>query len=135
MDFPISDDVDRDEIFGNITSSLSSKRYLGDLSIWAYTEENTPNCYGAGIIFGQGDISCLTNKMIMDMLFWAMNTREPSNLIVIAKDITEESELISVLGFLKSKNFNVILVDEVEPDVLPGIVSSVWPFRSLLLDG
>lgn len=81
-----------------------------------------------------GEISALTNKMIMDILFWAMNTREPSNLFVIEKDISKESELISVLGFLKSKNFNVVLVaqpDQVEPDELHGIVSSVWPFRSI----
>lgn len=78
--------------------------------------------------------------MIIDILFWAMKFRPPTppNLFLVAQDISEasESELVSVLRFLKSKGFNVVLVaqhvDIVDVADLQGAVSSVWPLTDLL---
>jgi len=69
-----------------------------------------------------GDKSSRGNKMLVDILCWAVHNPVFSNLIVISKDISEYREFSDVLQLLSGRGYNVVLA---LPDVA-AYLRSVW---------
>lgn len=80
--------------------------------------------------------------MLVDIGWWSMETPEPhfnpANVVVVAKNIKEDTEFVYFLGDLNCSNFNVLLVvpDDCEPEELPlPSVNLAWYWKSFVQGG
>lgn len=80
-----------------------------------------------------GDDSAEVDKMLVDILLWALENPAPSNLMVISKDISEETELSNLLQALKLKDYNILIAqsEEAASAVLCCTASSEWLSKSI----
>lgn len=115
-DFPIPS-MDPDSIYKKFGSALKERGYRGDLSILMIGDKTTTVPWieyeRAGIRFSfiPEEVSGVKygrdTKLIVDMLISALKNEE-SNLVVLAKDIEEESTL-RYLKSLPVRGYNVFL--------------------------
>lgn len=89
-----------------------------------------------------GDKYWRLNKILVDIGCYVMRIREPyevpTTLMVVAKNIEEETEFVNHLQNLSANNFNVLLVvpDVFHPEQVPlPDVNLVWRWTSLLEGG
>ncbi|CAL9235922.1 unnamed protein product [Arabidopsis halleri] len=113
-DYPIPDDINPDLIYSNIKSALEGMGYrCSDLEIFAYGEKikeatELNELYDAGIKYSNHKVP--DTEMLRDIVYCSINHKSSSNLMVISKSLTEDTESIRVLRALKSRGFNVLLV-------------------------
>ncbi|CAA7060562.1 unnamed protein product [Microthlaspi erraticum] len=145
VDCPLPVDLSPDMIYANIESGLESMGYHGELStIWAYTKKVPEseffdyNAVGIMMVREKGDQYDRVDRMTRDILFFALdNPKRPTNLMIIANNMSMKPELIRVLQSLKSRNINVVVAqpDALVPVELHGIVTGVCLSKSLLDGG
>ncbi|VVB05820.1 unnamed protein product [Arabis nemorensis] len=64
-------------------------------------------CYSHyGMTLQKKDYYMEVDKMLVDIVLWALDNPAPSNLLVISKDISEETK--SLLQALESKDYNIL---------------------------
>lgn len=118
--------------------------YVGELSIYAYGKEKTPqervDFHEAEIWFvpQTGEKCARLNQILLDMIDFARRhpNAQETNLLLASKDIPEETtELVSVMQGLTKKGYQVFLVvpdDLPESDLPPSTTASlVWTWKSL----
>ncbi|KAG7599632.1 NYN domain limkain-b1-type [Arabidopsis suecica] len=146
-DFQVPDGHDPDWVYKKIKSALEKKGYECIVEIRAYGEKN--KIWDAFLLAGimiipKGDKYARVNKMIKDILFWALdNPVEESvqrNVMVISKNMSRNiDEFLSILHGLQSRGYKVFLAesddDNVESIMQHEFVSSVWLWKSLLDGG
>ena len=49
------------------------------------------------------------DHMLVDILTWGLYNQAPSNLMIITKNVSEETELFGVLEDLKLLNYNILV--------------------------
>ncbi|KFK40366.1 hypothetical protein AALP_AA3G364500 [Arabis alpina] len=145
-DFPFPEGHHPPNVNHNIKSALRSNGYNGGVSISTYTDK-----YGSvdGMVFyfslsgitlqnkvlkGElRDDSDQVDQMLVDILLWALDNPAPSNLLVISKDMSEETELLKLLQALESKGYNILVAhtEEAASAVLAYTESSEWLSKSL----
>lgn len=61
------------------------------------------------------------DTMLADILVWALHNPAPSNLMVISKIISHETELLRLLCDLESKGYSIFIAhaEEATPPMLP----------------
>ncbi|KAL0725563.1 hypothetical protein Bca4012_040162 [Brassica carinata] len=115
-DSPIPDGLDPTSVLEFIKLAFENFGYLGSLiKVRAYGKDRSElvsYCRAAGI-FLQNRVSKVgyaeVDNMLVDILTWGLYNPAPSNLMVISKNITEETELVGVLGDLKLLNYNILV--------------------------
>lgn len=72
--------------------------------------------------------------MLRDILFWILDNPEPSNLMVISKNISEDTTFRRVLQYLKSRDHNVLFVQPHKGSLglLLRFLDSLWLWKNLL---
>lgn len=75
-------------------------------------------------------------EILTDFLIWAMDHREPSNIMLLLGDISDNTAFQDAIKFLKSQNYNVLLAQpQYASGVLLTIPSSVWLWETLSAGG
>lgn len=90
----------------------------------------------AVIVSKDEDPSVKLGNMFVDILSWALDHPAPSNLMVISKAISQETELSSLLQDLESKGYNILVAhaEEAASPVLPPACLE-WHFNTLIAGG
>ncbi|CAH8280733.1 unnamed protein product [Arabidopsis lyrata] len=145
VDFPIPE-CDPDMISKKIKSALEDKGcYNGPVSIRLYQDEKNiiptkkqeliDKYEAAGISINfvpevaEAYIHARVHKMLVDILFWALDNPAHSNLIVLSKNL-KDNETVSNLQALHWSGTNVLLAESVSED-LPFTESSAWLWSRL----
>ncbi|KAG2325665.1 hypothetical protein Bca52824_008393 [Brassica carinata] len=115
-DSPIPDGLDPTSVLEFIKLAFENFGYLGSLiKVRAYCKDMSElvSYCRAAEIFLQNRVSKVgyaeVDHMLVDILTWGLYNPAPSNLMVISKNITEETELVGVLGDLKLLNYNILV--------------------------
>ncbi|KAG7535380.1 NYN domain limkain-b1-type [Arabidopsis thaliana x Arabidopsis arenosa] len=146
VDFPIPE-CDPDMISKKIKLALEDKGcYNGPVSIRLYEDEKNllpkeliEKYESAGISINfvpevaEAYIHARVHKMLVDILFWALDNPAHSNLIILSKNL-KDKETVSNLQGLHSTGMNVLLAEPVSEE-LPFTESSAWLWESLSSDG
>ncbi|KFK34822.1 hypothetical protein AALP_AA5G197500 [Arabis alpina] len=124
---PFSEGLLPPNVHQNIKSALKKNGYEGQVSISAYSDQ-----YGSlqDIVFyfeqfgitlqnkvvknANPDDSEEVDQMLVDILLWALDNPAPSNLLIISKVIPEETELLTLLRALESKDYNILFAQNEE---------------------
>lgn len=61
-------------------------------------------------------------EILTDFLIWAMDHREPSNIMLLLGDISDNTAFQDAIKFLKSQNYNVLLA---QPQYASGVLLSM----------
>ncbi|XP_010504672.1 PREDICTED: uncharacterized protein LOC104781650 [Camelina sativa] len=144
-DCQVPDGNDPDSISENMKSVLADTGYGDVVQIMAYGEKNKirDQFLLAEITFiPEGDKLARVNRMMKDVLFWALDNRVHQsvrrNVMVISQNISKDFEFICVLQGLQSRGYKVLLADDSD-DVASveqhEFVSSLWLWTSLLDGG
>ncbi|XP_010489112.1 PREDICTED: uncharacterized protein LOC104766843 [Camelina sativa] len=144
VDCEISDGLSLDLVSENIKSALAGDGYRGKVPIRAYcemkkSEDIVPSEFeSSGIeLVRAGNRRARRNQMLEDLLFFAIDHKPPSSLMVISKDISKDSLFVQHLLTLKQqKNRNLLLaqIDNVTGDLFAS-VSSIWYWTDLANGG
>ncbi|XP_010467949.1 PREDICTED: uncharacterized protein LOC104747940 [Camelina sativa] len=144
VDCEIPDGLSLDLVCENIKSALADDGYRGKVSIRAYCEMKrseviVPSEFdSSGIeLVRAGNRRARRNQMLEDLLFFAIDHKPPSSLMVISKDISKDSLFVQHLLTLKQqKNRNLLLaqIDSVTGDLFAS-VSSIWYWSDLANGG
>ncbi|KAG7566059.1 NYN domain limkain-b1-type [Arabidopsis suecica] len=144
-DFQAPEGRDPDWVYQKIKSALAKKGYRGIVEIRAYGEKNKIRdaFLLAGImVVPEGDKCARVNRMMKDILFWALDNPVQESMIrtvmVISKNISEDFEFLSVLHGLHSRGYKVFLADSdenVESLKQNEFARSLWLWTSLLDGG
>ncbi|KAF3553376.1 hypothetical protein F2Q69_00015264 [Brassica cretica] len=142
-------DIHLDELNENIKSAIKNQGHHGEVSIKAYWEGSSglyhwlhgPSPYKKEVNFylnlsKDEDPSVKLGNMFVDILSWALDHPAPSNLMVISKAISQETELSSLLQDLESKGYNILVAhaEEAASPVLPPACLE-WHFNTLIAGG
>ncbi|CAN7135283.1 unnamed protein product, partial [Brassica rapa subsp. narinosa] len=128
-DCEIPDDID---IYQKVKSALANQGCHGQMSIWAYCEEDKEPLPGITLV-SVGDETARFKKMLRDILFWALQNPVPyprttvPSLMVIS-NISRNIEFAHVLQRLSSRGYNVLLTVPDEKEY----ICSVWLYPSLI---
>ncbi|KAK1434528.1 hypothetical protein QVD17_00275 [Tagetes erecta] len=125
----------------NISSALVNMNYCGPVSISAYGDTNRiPNSVQQGlnstgialnhVPAGVKDAS--DKKILVDMLFWAVDNPAPGNYLLISGD----RDFSNALHQLRMRKYNILLAQPQKASVsLVAAAKSVWLWTSLLAGG
>ncbi|KAF2604507.1 hypothetical protein F2Q70_00026727 [Brassica cretica] len=123
------DDID---IYQNVESALANQGCHGQVSIWAYCEEDKEPIPGITLV-SAGDETARFKKMLRDILFWALQnpvhlrrTTVPS--LTVISNISRNIEFAHVLQLLASRDYNVLLTVPDEKEY----ICSVWLYPCLI---
>ncbi|KAG2325667.1 hypothetical protein Bca52824_008395 [Brassica carinata] len=121
-----------DHIYQNVKSALANQGCHGQVSIWAYCEEDKEPLPGITFV-STGDAAARFKKMLRDILFWALQnpvhrprTTVPSLMVI--SNISRNIEVASVLQLLVSRDYNVLLTVPDEKEY----ICSVWLYPRLI---
>ncbi|KAG2287659.1 hypothetical protein Bca52824_047263 [Brassica carinata] len=128
---------DDTDIYQNVKSALANQGCHGQVSIWAYCEEDKEPIPGITLVsageFPLGDETARFKKMLRDILFWALQnpvhhrrTTVPS--LTVISNISRNIEFAHVLQLLASRDYNVLLT---VPDKKE-YICSVWLYPCLI---
>ncbi|XP_047323213.1 uncharacterized protein LOC124926926 [Impatiens glandulifera] len=136
---PLSSDPH--SIAQNLTSALVNMKYCGPVSISVYGDTNrlpasvhqalnitgiTLNHVSAGV----KDASY--KKMLMDMLFWALDNPAPANYLLISGD----QDFSNALHQLRMRRYNILLAQPTKASApLVAAATSVWLWATLCAGG
>nr|CAD1828620.1 unnamed protein product [Ananas comosus var. bracteatus] len=125
----------------NISSALAALGYRGPVSISAYgdTSNISPAAQHAlsstGIALNHvpaGIKDASDKKILVDMLFWAIDNPPPANYLLISGD----RDFCNALHKLRMRRYNILLAQPPNvSQVLVTAAKSVWLWRSLLAGG
>ncbi|CAF1851183.1 unnamed protein product [Brassica napus] len=129
---------DDTDIYQNVKSALANQGCHGQVSIWAYCEEDKEPIPGITLVSAEiyavlGDETARFKKMLRDILFWALQnpvhhrrTTVPS--LTVISNISRNIEFAHVLQLLASRDYNVLLT---VPDKKE-YICSVWLYPCLI---
>ncbi|KAH7666550.1 Meiosis regulator and mRNA stability factor 1 protein [Dioscorea alata] len=125
----------------NIRSGLAEMDYKGAVSIWAYGDtSNIPAAIqqalsSTGVSLNHvpaGVKDASDKKILVDMLFWAVDNPPPANFLLISGD----RDFSNALHQLRMRRYNVLLAQPA--NVSPALVAAaktVWLWTSLVSGG
>ncbi|CAH2073999.1 unnamed protein product [Thlaspi arvense] len=141
-DCPFPHCSDPDEIHRRIVKALGDRGFRGEVSIWAYVDENNESWGGeylrkktweTRIYFLPGGASRL-HRMLNDILLWEMDSPRDhphaTDVIVVSDQVGDDTLSLRVLGYLESRCYRVFLATPTRDVNIPE--SPEWP--GLLLD-
>ncbi|CAL9213752.1 unnamed protein product [Arabidopsis halleri] len=139
-DFPVPEGRSIREIVGSV---LARKGYTGEISIKAYGETTNPYPPEDGFTFvHNSDKYWRLTRMLVDIGLWALDSPAPNigpaTLMVVAKNIEEDTQFVHLVQNLKASCYNTIFVvpDGYRPEELPmPNVNLAWYWKSLLEGG
>ncbi|KAM7470113.1 hypothetical protein LguiA_008296 [Lonicera macranthoides] len=125
----------------NISSALVKMNYCGPVSISAYGDTNgipssvqqALNSTGIALNHVPAGVKDASDKKILvDMLFWAVDNPAPANYLLISGD----RDFSNALHQLRMRRYNILLAQhEVASAPLLAAAKSVWLWTSLLAGG
>ncbi|KAK7269473.1 hypothetical protein RIF29_22200 [Crotalaria pallida] len=134
-------DCDPHAIAQNITSALVHINYCGPVSISAYgdTTRITSSVQQAlsstGISLNHvpaGVKDASDKKILVDMLFWAVDNPAPANYLLISGD----RDFSNALHQLRMRRYNILLAQPLKASApLVAAAKSVWLWKTLLAGG
>ncbi|KAM0947551.1 putative NYN domain, limkain-b1-type, meiosis regulator and mRNA stability factor 1 [Dioscorea sansibarensis] len=132
---------DPHQIAQNIRSALAEMEYKGSVAIWAYGDtSNIPAAIqqalsSTGVSLNHvpaGVKDASDKKILVDMLFWAVDNPPPANFLLISGD----RDFSNALHQLRMRRYNVLLAQPA--NVSPALVAAaktVWLWTSLVSGG
>ncbi|OVA16659.1 NYN domain [Macleaya cordata] len=125
----------------NISSSLINMNYCGPISISAYGDTNRINMSvqhalsSTGITLNHvpaGVKDASDKKILVDMLFWAVDNPAPANYLLISGD----RDFSNALHQLRMRRYNILIAQPQNASApLLAAAKSVWLWTSLLAGG
>ncbi|XP_077232699.1 uncharacterized protein LOC143870148 [Tasmannia lanceolata] len=125
----------------NISSALEAMDYRGPISISAYGDTNRINSSvqqalsstGIGLNHVPAGVKDASDKKILvDMLFWAVDNPAPANYLLISGD----RDFSNALHQLRMRRYNILLAQPQNVSApLVAAAKSVWLWTSLLAGG
>lgn len=125
----------------NISSALVKMNYCGPVSISAYGDTNkippavqqALNSTGISLNHVPAGVKDASDKKILvDMLFWAVDNPAPANYLLISGD----RDFSNALHQLRMRRYNVLLAQPLKASTaLVAAAKSVWCWTSLLAGG
>ncbi|MED6205831.1 hypothetical protein PIB30_021297 [Stylosanthes scabra] len=138
---PVSRGCDAHSIAKNISSALVRMNYCGPVSISAYGDTNRLQSSvqhalsSTGISLNHvpaGVKDASDKKILVDMLFWAVDNPAPANYLLISGD----RDFSSALHQLRLRRYNILLAQPVKASApLIAAARSVWLWTSLSAGG
>lgn len=138
---PVPKSCDPHAIAKNITSSLVQMNYKGRVSISAYGDTNRIPFYlqhalsSTGIALNHvpaGVKDASDKKILVDMLFWAVDNPAPANYLLISGD----RDFSNALHQLRMRRYNVLLAQPLKAShALVAAAKSVWLWTNLVAGG
>ncbi|KAL9239787.1 hypothetical protein vseg_014074 [Gypsophila vaccaria] len=132
---------DAHSIAQNITAALSKLDYGGSVSISAYGDTNRiPSSIqqalsSTGISLNHvpaGVKDASDKKILVDMLFWAVDNPSPANYLLISGD----RDFANALHQLRMRRYNILLAQPLKAShALLAAAKSVWLWTSLVVGG
>ncbi|CAL5352151.1 unnamed protein product [Camellia sinensis] len=132
---------DTHAIAQNIASALVKLNYCGPLSISAYGDTNRINSSvqhalsSTGIALNHvpaGVKDASDKKILVDMLFWAVDNPAPANYLLISGD----RDFSNALHQLRMRRYNILLAQPLKASpALVAAAKSVWLWTSLVAGG
>ncbi|KAG7566683.1 NYN domain limkain-b1-type [Arabidopsis suecica] len=133
--------LDAHGIAQNITSALQKMNYCGPVSISAYGDTNriplsiqhALNSTGIALNHVPAGVKDASDKKILvDMLFWALDNPAPANFMLISGD----RDFSNALHGLRMRRYNVLLAQPLKASVpLVHAAKTVWLWTSLSAGG
>ncbi|CAN6829378.1 unnamed protein product, partial [Brassica oleracea] len=134
---------DDTDIYQNVKSALANQGCHGQVSIWAYCEEDKEPIPGITLV-SAGDETARFKKMLRDILFWALQnpvhhrrTTVPS--LTVISNISRNFEFAHVLQLLASRHYSAAYHDAASDyNVLLTVpdekeyICSVWLYPCLI---
>ncbi|KAG5244616.1 nucleic acid binding protein [Salix suchowensis] len=134
-------DCDPHAIAQNISSALVKMNYCGPVSISAYGDTHRINSAvqqalsSTGIALNHvpaGVKDASDKKILVDMLFWAVDNAAPANYLLISGD----RDFSNALHQLRMRRYNILLAQPQRASApLLAAAKSVWLWTSLLAGG
>ncbi|KAG5222502.1 meiosis arrest female protein [Salix suchowensis] len=125
----------------NISSALARMNYCGPVSISAYGDTNGINpaaqqaLSSTGVTLNHvppGVKDASDKKILVDMLFWAVDNPAPANYLLISGD----RDFSNALHQLRMRRYNILLAQpKTASAALVAAAKSVWLWTSLLAGG
>ncbi|KAL7584810.1 hypothetical protein Lser_V15G44735 [Lactuca serriola] len=125
----------------NISSALANMNYCGPVSISAYGDTNRipasvqQGLNSTGISLNHvpaGVKDASDKKILVDMLFWAVDNPAPCNYLLISGD----RDFSNALHQLRMRKYNILLAQPQKASIsLLAAAKSVWLWTSLLAGG
>ncbi|KAI3509053.1 hypothetical protein L1887_24077 [Cichorium endivia] len=125
----------------NISSALANMNYCGPVSISAYGDTNRIPAFvqqglnSTGISLNHvpaGVKDASDKKILVDMLFWAVDNPAPGNYLLISGD----RDFSNALHQLRMRKYNILLAQPYKASIsLLAAAKSVWLWTSLLAGG
>ncbi|KAJ4828284.1 hypothetical protein Tsubulata_028599 [Turnera subulata] len=138
---PVPDECNPHAIAQNISSALVKMNYCGPLSISAYGDTNRINpavqhaLNSTGVSLNHvpaGVKDASDKKILVDMLFWAVDNPAPANYLLISGD----RDFSNALHQLRMRRYNILLAQpQVASASLLSAAKTVWLWTSLLVGG
>ncbi|KAH7666552.1 Meiosis regulator and mRNA stability factor 1 protein [Dioscorea alata] len=138
---PVPRGCDPHLIAQNIRSGLAEKDYKGSVAIWAYGDTgNIPAAIqqalsSTGVSLNHvpaGVKDASDKKILVDMLFWAVDNPPPANLMLISGD----RDFSNALHQLRMRRYNVLLAQPTKvSQALVAAAKTVWLWKSLVSGG
>ncbi|KAL1350843.1 hypothetical protein HN51_014835 [Arachis hypogaea] len=138
---PVSRGCDAHSIAKNISSALVRMNYCGPVSISAYGDtKRIPSSVqhalsSTGISLNHvpaGVKDASDKKILVDMLFWAVDNPAPANYLLISGD----RDFSNALHQLRMRRYNILLAQPLKASVsLTAAARSVWLWTSLSAGG
>ncbi|KAA8536691.1 hypothetical protein F0562_029169 [Nyssa sinensis] len=132
---------DTHSIAQNISSALAKMDYCGPISISAYGDTNgipasvqhALNSTGIALNHVPAGVKDASDKKILvDMLFWAVDNPAPGNYLLISGD----RDFSNALHQLRMRKYNILLAQPPNASApLRAAAKSVWLWTSLLVGG
>ncbi|KAK4339781.1 hypothetical protein RND71_041243 [Anisodus tanguticus] len=137
----VSRGSDPHAIAQNISSALVNMNYCGPVSISAYGDttkisssvQQALNSTGIGLNHVPAGVKDASDKKILvDMLFWAVDNPAPANYLLISGD----RDFSNALHQLRMRRYNILLAQPQKASVpLVAAAKNVWLWTSLLAGG
>jgi meiosis arrest female protein 1 len=125
----------------NITNALANMNYCGPVSVSAYGDTNripasvqqALNSTGIALNHVPAGVKDASDKKILvDMLFWAVDNSAPANYLLISGD----RDFSNALHQLRMRKYNILLAQPEKASApLVAAAKSVWLWTSLLAGG
>ncbi|GAB2282100.1 hypothetical protein Dimus_016658 [Dionaea muscipula] len=138
---PVPRGCDHHAIAQNISSALKKFNYRGPVSISAYGDTNRiPSSVqqalsSTGISLNHvpaGVKDASDKKILVDMLFWAVDNPAPANYVLISGD----RDFSNALHQLRMRRYNILLAQPVQASpALVAAAKSVWMWTTLATGG
>ncbi|XP_058213332.1 uncharacterized protein LOC131325219 [Rhododendron vialii] len=125
----------------NITNALANMNYLGPVSVSAYGDtggipasvQQALNSTGIALNHVPAGVKDASDKKILvDMLFWAVDNAAPANYLLISGD----RDFSNALHQLRMRKYNILLAQPLKASQpLVAAAKSVWLWTSLVVGG